>query len=749
MLNSANNGLRIIVIDDNPAIHQDFKKILTLEKTSSALSKLNTLLFGSPIKESSIELPAFEIDIASQGKEGVERIESALNAGNPYALAFVDVRMPPGWDGIETIQYIWKLDNDIQIVICTAYSDYSWEETIEQLGMTDSLLILKKPFDSVAVRQLAFALTKKWKLTQDNKINLEALERKIKDRTVLLQESLSLTRATLESSINGIIVVSNDNKVVDWNQNFIDMWSLPNELVEEKNYAKIFAWITDKLINPMVLAEQNEKIQHNPNTNDAITLKLKDGQFFELYSQPQKMNQQTVGRVWSFQDVSEKILLAGKLEHQATHDPLTELPNRAFLLNTINAAIVRAKKMNNLFAVLFIDLDRFKLVNDSFSHEAGDILLKNISAQLKNITAQGDTIARLSGDEFIFILMPESLQQPEDIIDIANKLLNTIMQPIMFNNREFLITASMGISLYPQDGNSAEELIRHADLAMYNAKSLGGNQYQFYTPELHQHAYEQLDQESALRKALLSNEFYLEYQPQFDVSSAQFIGVEALIRWRHPQKGILMPIDFIPLAEETGLIVAIGEWVLRTACLQNKAWQDQGYLPISVAVNVAFKQFLQPNFINSVKEILQQTGLMPQFLEIEVTENVIIKNAAVSEAIKELKNLGVKIVLDDFGTGNSSLGYLRSLPIDQLKIDQSFIKDINKNHSDATIVKAIISIANSLEFEVIAEGVENSLQMNFLRAIECDKLQGYYFSYPLDPKTLEDLFTKKIPHTKP
>lgn len=747
MVNST-NCLRIIVIDDNPAIHQDFKKILTLEQTSSKLNKLNELLFGSPANESQIELPSFQIDIASQGQEGIDRIELALKEGKPYALAFVDVRMPPGLDGIETIQYIWKLDNDIQVVICTAYSDYSWEATVEKLGMTDNLLILKKPFDTVAVRQLAYALTKKWKLMQDNKAHLNALEKKVEDRTLMLQESLSLIRATLESSINGIVVVSNENKVVDWNQNFIELWALSDELIEGKDFDKILGFISAKLISTVEFEEQIQKIQQNLDRTELFLLQLTDERSIELYSQLQKMNNQVVGRVWSFQDVSEKIALTGELEYQATHDPLTELPNRTMLQEKINQAIEKAEKENNLFAVIFIDLDRFKLINDSFSHETGDILLRKISERFKKITRKEDIIARLSGDEFIFILMSESLQLPDATIKIANKLLNTIVQPLHINNRELLITASMGISLYPKDGTDAKELVRNADMAMYHAKALGGNQYQFYTAELNQQSFDRLDKESSLRKALFANEFYLEYQPQYYATSNELIGVEALIRWRHPQSGVQLPMDFIPLAEETGLIIPIGEWVLRTACRQNKEWQDKGFPPISMAVNVASKQLLQPNFTQTVSNILEETGLKPEFLEIEVTENVILRNVAIRETIKELKNLGVKIVLDDFGTGNSSLGYLRSLPIDQLKIDQSFIKDIDANNSDAIIVKAIISIANSLAFEVIAEGVENSLQMNFLKTQNCDKLQGHYFSYPIDSEALEALFSKKLKETK-
>ncbi len=619
------NQFRILIIDDNPSIHLDFKKILKTERSSNNLDKLNSMIFGNEaVEKESIELPFFHIDNALQGKEGIDRIKKALKEKKPYTLAFVDIRMPPGLDGIETIKAIWALDKELQIVICTAYSDYTWEETVETLGVTDSLLILKKPFDSIAVRQFACALTKKWQLMQATKIHTENLENTIKERTDSLQKAL-------------------------------------------------------------------------------ITL-----------------------------------------EYQAKHDYLTLLPNRAFLTETIKKEIARAARTNSMFALFFIDLDRFKLINDSLSHEVGDELLKIISNRLKKITRTEDTIGRLGGDEFILIAVTPSLHSSEDTAQIASKILNTISsENVKIAKKSLLMTASVGVSAYPGDGQTAEALLCAADLAMYRAKELGGNQYQLYTPDLQGKSQSRLEKESDLRRALIEKEFYLEYQPQYDSQSKKLVAVEALVRWQHPTLGRVVPMDFIPIAEESGLIVPLGEWILRTACAQNKAWQDKGIPPFPVAVNVATKQFIQPNFISMIKAILDETKLEAKYLKVEVTENVIISSMHLIETMRELKDYGITIVLDDFGTGQSGLNYLQNLPIDQLKIDKSFVQNINSNQSYQVIIQAILGMAKGLNLDVIAEGIEDQFQMDYLESQNCYKFQGHLFSEPVLPDQLEKIINMK------
>ena len=648
--------------------------------------------------------------------------------------------MPPGWDGIETIKHIWELDRDMQIVICTAYSDYSWEETIDELGVNDNLLILKKPFDNVSVRQLACALTKKWQLMQESREHTESLEKHIQERTDSLQKSLSLTRATLESSTDGILVVDSADKVTDFNRNFVTLWKISSSIMDLKDNKIIVEYVSEQLQDPKEFLANIQKIKSHPEEKKFDVLKFVDGRVFERYSQPHKVNGKTVGRVWSFRDVTKRVYLEEKLEYQATHDTLTDLPNRALLSDRINQAIAVAKRDHTFVGVLFFDLDRFKLINDSLSHEAGDELLKSFAKRIKESIREGDTLSRIGGDEFVMVL--PNLHKEEEAMSIANKVLLLMQSPFLIAKRKVIVTASIGISLYPKDGKNSDELLKNADLAMYRSKESGSNQFQFYTDDLNKQSLEYLEKETELRQAITKNELFLCYQPQVKLTTGEIVAVEALIRWQHPKKGLLLPMDFIPLAEETGLIIPIGEWVLRTACLQNKAWQDSGFPPIRVAVNLANQQLKQPDLVAMIRNVLQETGLDPQYLEIELTENVLINNIEVINRIHEIKEMGMKIALDDFGTGYTNINYLKQIPLNSLKLDKSIIDNIDSNRSDEVIMQAIIAMASSLNFEVLAEGVETQKQLDCLKTVNCENIQGFYFSKPLLSQDIEELLKK-------
>ncbi len=741
-------NLRILVIDDNPEIHRDFIKVLTTNSSNrSELEGFEKELFGTNRSDKNA-LPSFHIDTAMQGQEGFERISKAIQENNPYALAFVDIRMPPGWDGIETIKHIWKVDPDIQIVICTAYSDYSWEQTVEELGQRENLLILKKPFDQIAVQQLSCALTKKWQLVKESHEYTKSLEVSVKERTLLLQQSLSVTRGTLESSADGIFVVDKEERIIDFNQKLLEIWEIPSIIIDRKDGKALLETISGQVTEPDKFLKMTKEFFLQGDSINLIKLKTIDNRTIEYCSQVYRMNGEIGGQIWSFRDATERAKLEEEIKYQATHDILTGLPNRALLMDRIQQAIALSKRTNTLFGVLFFDLDRFKLINDSFSHSAGDELLQQIAKRIKFAIRESDTIARLGGDEFIGLLVSMSDSQALEII--TDKIMAIFKHPFKVMEHDLTISVSIGASIYPRDGNTPDELLRNADIAMYRAKDMGGNQLQFYSPDINTHNIERLELETALSLALQRNEFFLCYQPEMDVASNEMISVEALIRWQHPENGVILPIDFIPIAEQTGLIVPIGAWVIKEACAQNKKWQEAGLPPIRVAVNISTKQFKQPNFTEVIKGALAESGLAPEFLELELTENLFIKIGDAKDTLSELKNMGVSIALDDFGTGYSSLGYLRQMNIDRLKIDQSYVKNINADNGDEVIIKAIISMAKNLNLDVIAEGVETQKQLEFLQSKDCDEMQGYFFSKPLLAEELETILKnpKKPPSEK-
>jgi diguanylate cyclase (GGDEF)-like protein len=738
---ATNRNLRIIIIDDNPEIHKDFIKILSTKVSGRGkLDSLEKELFGSE-GDATSKLPYFEIDTASQGQEGVERIAAALKEGRPYALAFVDIRMPPGWDGIVTIKHIWELDPDIQIVICSAYSDYSWEETVEQLGQRENLLILKKPFDNVAVRQLSCALTKKWQLLQESREYTSSLEERVKERTSLLQQSLSVARGTLESSADGIMAIDENNKIIDYNNKFIEIWNISSLMLETKDATVVLEHIANQLEDSDNFFKLIQELSNKLDIVKIDKLKTNNDRIFEHYSQPYLLHDKFAGRIWSFRDITIRAKLEEKLEYQATHDALTGLANRTLLVDRISRAIATAKRNNAQFGLLFFDLDRFKLINDSLGHMAGDQLLQDTTHRIQASIREEDTFARLGGDEFVIVIT--TMKDKRDLGRIADKILTTFNEPFRISDRNINVSASFGISIYPTEGKDPDELLRYADIAMYRAKGKGGKQFQFYNAELSRQSMELLEIETDLRKAVAENEFFIWYQPEQNMASQAIFSVEALLRWQHPTKGVLLPIDFIPLAEETGLIIPLGEWVLRTACKQTKHWHDRGH-KVCVAVNIANKQFKKDYLPQLVKSILAETKLPPEFLELELTETVIINNADSVETISALKDIGIIIALDDFGSGYSSLNYLSKIRVDRLKIDQSFVKNIDINRGDEVIIQAIISMAKDLNLEVLAEGVETKRQLEFLKSKHCAEIQGFYLSHPLSAVDLEKFLEARL-----
>ncbi|MDO8705560.1 MAG: EAL domain-containing protein [Sulfuricaulis sp.] len=438
------------------------------------------------------------------------------------------------------------------------------------------------------------------------------------------------------------------------------------------------------------------------------------------------------------QDITERRESEERLHHLAHHDPLTDLPNRVLLQDRLNQAMREADQLERLVAVMFLDLDHFKTINDTLGHDIGDALLKVVAERLAICLRPGDTVSRLGGDEFTIILA--NVAHVDDVTRVAQKLLDQFISPFRIGGRDLFVSSSIGITLYPLDEKDAASLLKDADIAMYRAKELGRTQMQFYTPELNVRAAHRLELETGLRQAIERQEFILHYQPLVDMKTGRVQGMEALLRWQHPKFGLIQPLDFIPLSEDTGLIVPIGEWVLKTACAQIKTWHDTGFPALQVSVNLSSKQLRDKNLINVVKQALKEAGLEARYLDLELTESVLMQDMELATSIlKELKTLGVSFSLDDFGTGYSSLSYLKRFPIDYLKIDHSFVRDITTDPVGAGLVKAIIAMANVLKIKVIAEGVETYEQLEFLRRHGCDITQGYFCSPPIDAENFTEL----------
>ncbi|GAE43870.1 diguanylate cyclase/phosphodiesterase [Mesobacillus boroniphilus JCM 21738] len=514
------------------------------------------------------------------------------------------------------------------------------------------------------------------------------------------------------------------------------------KLFKAKSPEELVGQPISMLIPPDVLAHiKNRELAIDEDFEEKLWFEFKatqiDGQKIdvEMSAMPilyeGRMAEQIVGR-----DLTQRKKAEKTIKYMAYYDVLTGLPNRNMVRKHLNAALSNG---SGKLAVLFLDLDRFKIINDTKGHRVGDLLLKVVATRLKNAVREQGLVSRQGGDEFIIVLKDFGKEQ---IIEVAERILNEFNEGITIEGQEFFVTPSIGISMAPADGQDEETLIKHADTAMYLAKDRGKNNYQFYTDKLHGLSSRKMELENGLRKALEQNQLMLHYQPQVNLETWKIIGVEALVRWVHPEKGIISPAEFIPMAEETGLIVPLGKWVLKKASAQNKVWQEKGYSPIPMSVNISVRQLQEDRFIDSVKQVLFDTQLAPKYLDFEITESVMQNSEKTALILDQLKELGITLAIDDFGTGYSSLSLLKHFPIDKIKIDKSFVDDIIHHSNQGAMVKTIIDMGHNLQFDVIAEGVEEQEQVEFLLKNGCVVGQGYHFSRPLSVEAMEELLIK-------
>jgi diguanylate cyclase (GGDEF)-like protein len=614
---------RILTIDDNDAIHSDFRKILMPDAGPSKLASTKAALFGVKTAPAT-EKVRFELDSAMQGQEGLAKLQTAVGEGRPFSVAFVDMRMPPGWDGLQTIQRLWEADADLQVVICSAYSDYSWEEISARLGLTDRLLILRKPFDPSEVTQIATALSEKWVLRRAAKLKMDELERMVEQRTK-------------------------------------------------------------------------------------------------------------------------------ELTHLALYDKLTGLANRALFSDRLAKVVQHAKlEQGYKYAVLFLDFDRFKLINDSLGHEAGDALLKNVAGRLTAAlqlagAAVGDAVAaRLGGDEFVILI--ENLANFEDAPSFADGLLRLLSSPYTIADRPVNSTASIGITTSAFNYERAEDVIRDADTAMYRAKAAGKARCVMFEPSMSTEIMQRMEMENELRGAAERGEFVLHYQPIVAVANGMLVGFEALVRWNHPTRGLIAPEDFIPYCEESGLILPAGLWIMARACGQLRAWQQKfpTFSGLTMSVNISAIQ-IAPALVGEIEEVIRSSGIAPATLVLEITERVLIADLeSASRILERVRAMGVRVHVDDFGTGYSSLSSLHQCSLDGIKLDRRFMKNVEQRQDYAAVVKAVVNLAKNLGLTIVAEGVESAEHLALLRSMDCSQAQGFYFGQPCEAAAAEAFIDRQL-----
>ncbi|HEX7155282.1 MAG TPA: EAL domain-containing protein [Thermoanaerobaculia bacterium] len=557
-----------------------------------------------------------------------------------------------------------------------------------------------------------------------------------------LRESNQFAAEIIDNAGEGIIVYDRELRYVVWNRFMEDLTDMRGDEVIGHKALELFPHLREQRVDQLLQRALAGETVQSPDIHYYVPKSDRQGWISAVYRPHYDIHKQIAGVIALVRDITERKIAEQQIEYQAYHDALTGLANRRLFQEHLTLALALAQRRERLVAVLFLDLDHFKLVNDSLGHSVGDALLREVSRRLKGAVREGDTVARVGGDEFTIVL--QELHQREDAAVVAQKVLRAIAEPIDASGHRLYVTTSIGITLFPDDGDDAESLLKNADNAMYRAKAEGRNTYQMSTQELNRSTQERMTLENDLHEAVERCEFAVHYQPVIDLRTQRIIGMEALLRWQHPRRGLIGPAEFIAIAEERGSIVVIGEWVLRQACREARRLATE-YGPMRVAVNISARQFRDQTLVASIAAALDESQLDPHLLELEITESVAMENGELTIAtLAALRSTGISIAIDDFGTGHSSLSYLKRFPIDALKIDRGFVSDLPDRFEDAAIVRSVVQLAQGLNLRVVAEGVETSEQLEFLRQHECNEVQGYYFSYPLPAQEFEELLRGSI-----
>ncbi|APC19287.1 two-component system response regulator [Pseudomonas frederiksbergensis] len=722
----ARNNRRILIVDDTASIHQDFAKILSPHALENdALSSAEEALFGTQVVASDL---GFVLDSAFQGLEALNKVEAALAKDLPYAMAFIDMRMPPGWDGLETIERLWQVDPKLQVALCTAYSDYSWDDIAERLELGDRLLILKKPFDAIEIRQMASTLTVKWQMTEEAAIKMTLLEQAVEERTrelsdanIIVQNSPTiLYRLRGEPSFPLMYISHNITKFGHVAAQLVASANWAQELIHPEDQGKVDNAMARILDRHAAGASIEFRLRTGTGDwrwveNRYVPVRDSDGRLLEVEG--------------IIIDITERKQAEENISLLARTDGLTGLVNHATLLERLHQAFAAARRGAATFSVFYLDLDHFKRINDTLGHPIGDLLLQEVARRIKACVRENDVVARPGGDEFAIVQF--DVGDPTQSATLAGKVRDELVLPYTLDGNNVRVSVSIGISTYTNTSVSAESLLAQADMALYQSKEKGRNQYHFHSEEINQEVLDRVSIANDLKQAIERNQLELHYLPEVDLSTGKILGMEAQVRWSHPERGILEPDMFLPAAEKTGVIIALGHWLLDRACQQMHQWRNEGMAPPVIAIKLSLAQLKSgPDLIYDVLRTTALWNLRLCDLRFDVTEATLAQTKWThNDVLPRLRELGVKIAIDDFGTEYSSFDYLKTYRVNHLKLAQAFIDTATRDPASATTLRAIINFAREVGIGIIAEGVETQEQRSSLISTGSPmNAQGYYFS---------------------